>query len=65
MNPEITDMKSTNNELSLHNDQKDKTLNRIFEVDDLNVYYDDFRAIRDITINVFANEITAFIGPSG
>ena len=38
---------------------------KIFEVTNLNVYYSDFRAIRDVSLNVAANEITAFIGPSG
>ena len=38
---------------------------KIFDVTNLNVYYSDFRAIRDVSLNVAANEITAFIGPSG
>ncbi|HET9672272.1 MAG TPA: phosphate ABC transporter ATP-binding protein PstB [Actinomycetota bacterium] len=37
----------------------------IFDVRDLSVWYDDFRAIRDITIPIAGNEITALIGPSG
>ncbi|MDQ3569122.1 MAG: phosphate ABC transporter ATP-binding protein PstB [Actinomycetota bacterium] len=32
---------------------------------DLGVYYGDFRAVRDVTLDVGANEITAVIGPSG
>jgi len=32
---------------------------------DLNVYYGAFRALRDITLDVHANAVTAIIGPSG
>jgi phosphate transport system ATP-binding protein len=37
----------------------------IFDVDDINVYYGDTLAIRDVTLDLNRNEITAFIGPSG
>jgi phosphate transport system ATP-binding protein len=37
----------------------------VFDVKDLNVYYGDFRAVRDATLQVKANQVTAFIGPSG
>ena len=37
----------------------------VFDVQTLNVYYGDFRAVRDVTLDVAANEVTAFIGPSG
>ncbi len=37
----------------------------VFDVDDLSVLYGDFRAVRDVTIDVHQHEITAFIGPSG
>ena len=37
----------------------------LFEVEDLNCYYGDFRAVRDVTMTVPMNRITAFIGPSG
>jgi phosphate transport system ATP-binding protein len=35
------------------------------EARDLNLYYGSFRAVRDVTIDIPANEITAIIGPSG
>jgi phosphate transport system ATP-binding protein len=38
---------------------------RVFEVRDLNVYYGDFRAVRNADIDIARHEITAFIGPSG
>jgi phosphate transport system ATP-binding protein len=37
----------------------------VFEVSDFNAYYGDFRAVKDITMNIPKNRITAFIGPSG
>jgi phosphate transport system ATP-binding protein len=37
----------------------------VFEVRDLAAYYGDFQAVREVTLNVRENEITAFIGPSG
>ena len=37
----------------------------VFDVAGLSVYYDDFRAVRDVDIPVRQHEITALIGPSG
>ncbi|MCV0402294.1 MAG: phosphate ABC transporter ATP-binding protein PstB [Chloroflexi bacterium] len=37
----------------------------VFELDDLSCYYGDFRAVRDISLQVPKNKITALIGPSG
>ncbi len=37
----------------------------VFEVEDLNVYYGDFRAVQDASFTVYEHEITAMIGPSG
>jgi phosphate transport system ATP-binding protein len=37
----------------------------VFEVRDLAVYYGDFRAVREVNVDIHENEITAFIGPSG
>jgi phosphate transport system ATP-binding protein len=37
----------------------------VFDVRDLSVYYGGFRAVRDVTLPVFRNQITALIGPSG
>ncbi len=39
--------------------------NVVFDVEGLNVYYADFRAVRDVSMKVHQHEITAFIGPSG
>jgi phosphate transport system ATP-binding protein len=37
----------------------------VFRTRDLAVYYGDFRAVRDVDLDVRQHEITAFIGPSG
>jgi phosphate transport system ATP-binding protein len=37
----------------------------IFDVDDVNVYYSDKRAVRNVTMDLHRHEITALIGPSG
>lgn len=36
-----------------------------FEIKDLNLYYGDYHALKNINMNLSENEITAFIGPSG
>jgi phosphate transport system ATP-binding protein len=37
----------------------------IFDVDDINVFYGEHKAIRNVTMDLHVNEITALIGPSG
>ena len=37
----------------------------VFDIHDVSVYYGTFRAVRDLTLPVAGNEITALIGPSG
>ncbi len=37
----------------------------VFEVKDLAVYYGAFKAVREVSLKIRPNEITAFIGPSG
>lgn len=39
--------------------------NKIFELKNVNLFYDEFQAIKNITMNINSNEVTAFIGPSG
>ena len=37
----------------------------VFDVEDLDVYYGDFRAVRNVDAQIYKHDITAFIGPSG
>ena len=36
-----------------------------FEIRDVELWYNDFKALKNITMDIEAHEITAFIGPSG
>jgi phosphate transport system ATP-binding protein len=44
---------------------EDADRDTVFDVKNLAVYYGDFRAVRDVTLPILKNEITALIGPSG
>jgi phosphate transport system ATP-binding protein len=48
-----------------HHREADDGRETVFDVDGLAVYYGDFRAVRDVTLPIRGNEITALIGPSG
>lgn len=37
----------------------------VFQASDLSVFYGDFRAVRDVNLDIRQGEITALIGPSG
>ncbi len=37
----------------------------VFRTQDLNIYYGDFLAVKNVSIEIPKNKITAFIGPSG
>jgi phosphate transport system ATP-binding protein len=41
------------------------TTERVFELQDISVFYDRVAAVRDITMDVHRHEVTALIGPSG
>lgn len=43
----------------------DKSANPKIEIRDLNFYYGDFQALKNVTMNIAEKRITAFIGPSG
>ena len=36
-----------------------------FEISNLDLYYGDFHALKNVNMDINKNEITAFIGPSG
>lgn len=42
-----------------------KAENTKIEVNDLNFYYGDFQAIKNVNMSIKENKVTAFIGPSG
>ncbi len=45
--------------------EEDRPAAPVFDLRGLSVYYGSFQAIRDVTMTVGRNRITAFIGPSG
>jgi len=40
-------------------------LETVFDLRDVSVFYGSFRAVRDVTLPIYRNQITAMIGPSG
>lgn len=40
-------------------------MEKTFEIENLNLFYGDFQALKNITIDIYENEVTALIGPSG
>jgi phosphate transport system ATP-binding protein len=45
--------------------QQEGSKDKVFDIEGLSVYYGSFLAVRDVTIPVYRNNITALIGPSG
>jgi phosphate transport system ATP-binding protein len=41
------------------------TGDRIFDISNVSIYYGAFKAVTDVTLPIYENEITAFIGSSG
>jgi phosphate transport system ATP-binding protein len=37
----------------------------VIKTENLDIYYGNYRAVRDVTLDITKNQITAFIGPSG
>lgn len=52
-------------EVRQRQEQEVSSRETVFDVTDLSVYYGEFRAVRDASLPIFKNQITALIGPSG
>jgi phosphate transport system ATP-binding protein len=51
---------------AVHHPQRDPaTAEVVFDIDQVNVFYGAFKAVRDVSFKVHKREITALIGPSG
>jgi len=50
---------------TVHPDRDAPAPTVVFDVEHLSVFYGDFKAVRDVDLQVHQHEITAFIGPSG
>lgn len=47
------------------NDNENRVNTRKFQIQNLNLYYNRFQALRAVNMDILSNEITALIGPSG
>ncbi|MGA0862832.1 MAG: phosphate ABC transporter ATP-binding protein PstB [Ilumatobacteraceae bacterium] len=68
MTTEITDIRAadgTDTEVEQSTVEQGATDDVVLTTEDLQVFYGDFRAVRDVTMYIKRSEITAFIGPSG
>lgn len=61
----ISESQGLSRGMHLSGSSRGEIVQPIMELRNLNVYYGDFHAVRDISLDVGANQITAFIGPSG
>jgi len=71
---DVTDMAAAQPEAAALEEARHLTVKRaeggldlttVFDIEDVSVYYGDFRAVRDITVPIYQHQITALIGPSG
>ncbi len=46
-------------------EESDNKVETVFDTENVNIYYGDFLAVRNVNIKIPKNRITAFIGPSG
>ena len=44
--------------------REDRNMSKI-SIRNLDLYYSDFKALKDVSLEIEENKITAFIGPSG
>src|SRR3954469_17163236 len=63
--PEITSPERGAHQPSMHPAEPLPETAPKLSVTDLNFYYGTFQALKNISMEIFANQVTAFIGPSG
>lgn len=56
---------TSNSQLANRGHRTANQTDTVFRVESLNMYYGDFLAVRDVTMMIPRNQITALIGPSG
>jgi phosphate transport system ATP-binding protein len=57
--------RSTSEQVKAHSQPEEISEETVFDVEDLSVFYGEFRAVRNVSLGVSRNRITALIGPSG
>lgn len=58
-------IRMNNEERFLELRRKEKNMGEKFKISNLDLYYGDFQALKNINMSIQEKEITAFIGPSG
>jgi phosphate transport system ATP-binding protein len=62
---EMTQANGTSRQMPIRTSDRTATFNSIMDIHNLDVYYGNFHAVRDVSLEIGRNQITAFIGPSG
>ncbi len=58
-------MKDIKIDVQKNQTEEEKELVTIFDVKDASLYYGNFKALSDLNLQIYKNQITSFIGPSG
>ena len=61
----MTQANGTSRQMPIRTSDRTATFNSIMDIHNLDVYYGNFHAVRDVSLEIGRNQITAFIGPSG
>jgi len=61
----MTQTNGTSRQMPIRTSDRTATFNSIMDIHNLDVYYGNFHAVRDVSLEIGRNQITAFIGPSG
>jgi phosphate transport system ATP-binding protein len=61
----IEERKTTDPQTQVESDSATGSVPGVIETKDMSVYYGDFRAVADVSLDFGRNEISALIGPSG
>jgi len=62
---EMTQANGTSRQMPIRTSDRTASFNSIMDIHNLDVYYGNFHAVRDVSLEIGRNQITAFIGPSG
>lgn len=61
----MTQANGTSRQMPIRTSDRTASFNSIMDIHNLDVYYGNFHAVRDVSLEIGRNQITAFIGPSG
>lgn len=61
----MTETSNTARQMPVKHSDRTASFNPIMELRNLDVHYGNFHAVRDVSLDIGRNQITAFIGPSG